>query len=79
MNKQHDQEVKHGGREITLTVFRYDPNNKDSVAGYRDYILEETPGMTLYIALIKILIMVEVLLTRKMSTMIVILGNLVMK
>ncbi len=55
MNKQHDQEAKQGGREITLTVFRYDPNNKASVAGYRDYILEETPGMTLYIALIKIL------------------------
>ena len=55
MNKQHDQEAKHGGREITLTIFRYDPNNKASVAGYRDYILEETPGMTLYIALIKIL------------------------
>lgn len=54
MNSQHDQEAKKGGREITLTIFRYDPNNKNCQPRYQDYKLTETPGMTLYIALTKI-------------------------
>jgi len=41
-------------REITITIFRYNPNDKESKPTYQDYKLIETPGMTLYIALTKI-------------------------
>jgi len=54
MNNQHDQEAKKGGREVTLTIFRYDPNDEASQPRYQEYRLNETPGMTLYIALTKI-------------------------
>lgn len=58
MNNQHDQEAKEQamsqGRDITLTIFRYDPNNPESQPQYQEYKLIETPGMTLYIALTKI-------------------------
>jgi len=41
-------------REIEITVFRYNPQDKNSTPEYQTYTLEETPGMTLYVALIKI-------------------------
>ena len=50
MNNSHTLD-KTIGREITLTIFRYDPNNSKSKPSYQDYKLIETPGMTLYIAL----------------------------
>ena len=53
MNNTHTLD-KSIGREITLTIFRYDPNNPESTPKYQDYKLTETPGMTLYIALTKI-------------------------
>ncbi len=53
MNNTHTLD-KSIGREIILTIFRYDPNNPDSTPKYQDYKLTETPGMTLYIALTKI-------------------------
>jgi fumarate reductase iron-sulfur subunit len=43
-----------GFREIEITVFKYNPQQKDSTPEYKTYTLVETPGMTLYIALIKI-------------------------
>lgn len=54
MNNQHNQDAKKGDREINITIFRYDPNDKDSQPRYQEYKLDETPGMTLYIALTKI-------------------------
>jgi fumarate reductase iron-sulfur subunit len=53
MNSSHTLD-KNIGREITLTIFRYDPNNPESTPKYQDYKLTETPGMSLYIALTKI-------------------------
>jgi len=50
MSKTHENE----GRDITITVFRHDPNNPDSIPHYQDYTLKERPGMTLYIALIQL-------------------------
>jgi fumarate reductase iron-sulfur subunit len=41
-------------RDIEITVFRYNPEDKESKPAYQTYTLQETPGMTLYIALIKI-------------------------
>ncbi|PHS42190.1 MAG: succinate dehydrogenase/fumarate reductase iron-sulfur subunit [Sulfurovum sp.] len=48
------EENKEGYREIKITVFRYNSQNKDAKPEYQTYKLVETPGMTLYIALIKI-------------------------
>ncbi len=42
------------GREITITALKYDPLSKVSKPHFVDYKLEETPGMTLFIALTKI-------------------------
>jgi len=42
------------GREITLSILKFSPNNKDSKPVFVDFKLEETPGMTLFIALTKI-------------------------
>lgn len=42
------------GREITISVLKYNPREKDSKPLFVDYTLEETPGMTLFIALTKI-------------------------
>jgi fumarate reductase iron-sulfur subunit len=41
-------------RTLTFQVFRHNPRDPDSVPGLRDYRLEETPGMTLFIALTRI-------------------------
>ena len=43
-----------GYREIDITVFRYSSQVKGSKPEFQTYRLVETPGMTLYIALIKI-------------------------
>ena len=42
------------GREITISSFKYNPSNPDTKPIFMDYKLQETPGMTLYIALTKI-------------------------
>jgi fumarate reductase iron-sulfur subunit len=42
------------GREITVSVLKFNPRSKVSKPHFVDYILEETPGMTLFIALMKI-------------------------
>lgn len=42
------------GREITISALKYDPRSKVSTPHFVDYKLEETPGMTLFIALTKI-------------------------
>jgi fumarate reductase iron-sulfur subunit len=42
------------GRELTISVLKYNPNDKTSKPNFVKYKIEETPGMTLYIALIKI-------------------------
>ena len=42
------------GREITISVLKFNPRAKSSKPGFVDYIIEETPGMTLFIALMKI-------------------------
>jgi len=42
------------GREITISVLKYNPRDPDSKPVFVDYKLEETPGMTLFIALSKI-------------------------
>ncbi len=42
------------GREITISVLKFNPQSKISKPHYVDYKLEETPGMTLFIALTKI-------------------------
>ncbi|OQX50022.1 MAG: succinate dehydrogenase/fumarate reductase iron-sulfur subunit, partial [Epsilonproteobacteria bacterium 4484_20] len=41
-------------REIEITVFRYNPQDRDSKPAFQTFTLTETPGMTLYIALIQI-------------------------
>ena len=41
-------------REITITALKYNPSDPNSKPEFIDYKLEETPGMTLYIALTKI-------------------------
>jgi len=41
-------------REITITTLKYNPSDENSQPTFVDYTLEETPGMTLYIALSKI-------------------------
>ncbi len=41
-------------REITITTLKYNPSDENSKPTFVDYKLEETPGMTLYIALSKI-------------------------
>jgi fumarate reductase iron-sulfur subunit len=41
-------------RTLTFHVFRHNPRDPDSEPGMRDYRLEETPGMTLFIALTRI-------------------------
>jgi len=42
------------GREITVSVLKFNPRAKSSKPTFVDYVLEETPGMTLFIALMKI-------------------------
>lgn len=42
------------GREITISVLKYNPKDVNSKPHFVDYKLEETPGMTLFIALTKI-------------------------
>jgi len=42
------------GREITISALKYNPRAKSSKPEFVDYTLEETPGMTLFIALTKI-------------------------
>jgi len=42
------------GREITISALKYNPRDKASKPTFVDYKLEETPGMTLFIALTKI-------------------------
>jgi len=42
------------GREITIKVLKYNPSNKLSKPEFVEYKIEETPSMTLYIALTKI-------------------------
>ncbi len=42
------------GREITISVLKFNPRAKSSKPAFVDYVLEETPGMTLFIALMKI-------------------------
>ena len=42
------------GREITISALKYDPRSKVSTPHFVDYKLEETPGMTLFIALTQI-------------------------
>jgi len=39
------------GREITLKVLRYNPQDKDDKPRFQEYKIEETEGMTLFIAL----------------------------
>jgi fumarate reductase iron-sulfur subunit len=41
-------------REITISVLKFNPRSVVSKPHYVDYKLEETPGMTLFIALMKI-------------------------
>jgi fumarate reductase iron-sulfur subunit len=41
-------------REITIKVLKYNPSDKNSKPHFREYKLNETKGMTLYIALSKI-------------------------
>lgn len=41
-------------REINITALKFNPSNPDSKPEFVTYTLEETPGMTLYIALTKI-------------------------
>ena len=42
------------GREITISVLKYNPRSKVSKPHFVEYKLEETPGMTLFIALTQI-------------------------
>jgi fumarate reductase iron-sulfur subunit len=48
------QQQEENYREIEITVFRYNPDDENDTPRYQTYRLVETPGMTLYIALIKI-------------------------
>ncbi|HIP19440.1 MAG TPA: fumarate reductase iron-sulfur subunit, partial [Sulfurovum sp.] len=54
INLDREEENVEGFREIEITVFRYNSQKSDDTAEYQTYKLVETPGMTLYIALIKI-------------------------
>jgi fumarate reductase iron-sulfur subunit len=56
MTNQNREELNSGeeSRTIEITVFRYNSQKKDIAPEYQTYTLVETPGMTLYIALIKI-------------------------
>ncbi len=38
-------------RKITIKALKYDPQSKVSKPHFAEYTLEETPGMTLFIAL----------------------------
>jgi fumarate reductase iron-sulfur subunit len=38
-------------RQLSLTIFRHNPYDKDSVASTQSYSIEEAPAMTLFIAL----------------------------
>jgi fumarate reductase iron-sulfur subunit len=42
------------GREIIISILKYNPQSDTSKPTFVDYTLEETPGMTLFIALNKI-------------------------
>ena len=42
------------GRDITISVLKFNPRSKVSKPHFVDFHLEETPGMTLFIALMKI-------------------------
>lgn len=42
------------GRILTLSVFRYDPNRPGDTPRMQDFSIEETLGMTLYIALVRL-------------------------
>ena len=42
------------GREITISALKYNPRSNGSKPEFVEYKLEETPGMTLFIALTKI-------------------------
>ena len=42
------------GRDITISVLKFNPRSAVSKPHFVDYHLEETPGMTLFIALMKI-------------------------
>ena len=56
MIKQNSEvlETEEGSRTIEITVFKYNSQKKETPPEYQTYTLVETPGMTLYIALIKI-------------------------
>ncbi len=41
-------------RKIKIRAFKYNPSDKNSKPHFREYEIEETPSMTLYIALTKI-------------------------
>ena len=41
-------------RDITISVLKFNPRDKDSKPAFVEYELKETPGMTLFIALTKI-------------------------
>ena len=42
------------GRELTLNIFRYNPQNPQSQPHLQTFPLEETEGMTLFIVLNRI-------------------------
>lgn len=42
------------GRTLTLSIFRYNPNNPDDKPCMRDYVVQEEDRMTLFVALNKI-------------------------
>ena len=42
------------GRKVTIEVLKFNPRSKVSKPHFVKYELEETPGMTLFIALTKI-------------------------
>ena len=42
------------GRKLTISIFRYNPNEKDSVPSMQDYELEELPNYNLFRALMDI-------------------------
>ncbi len=44
----------HNGREITFSILKYNPRDPASKPAFVEYKVEETPGMTLFIALNKI-------------------------
>ncbi len=44
----------HKGRELTFSILKYNPRDPESKPAFVEYKIEETPGMTLFIALNKI-------------------------